>query len=148
MKKSFIISVFCLFAVAGMNAEDSIVVHHNILRDMPNVEIIQDSAMVRLLNAAIVGTHELVEIDGYRVQIFSSNQQQSAKSEALRLESQLKDKLTQSVYVLYVPPFWKVRVGDFRTADEAKEYKKIFVQEFPDLMGNTYVVRDRVQVLK
>ena len=148
MKKSFIISVVCLFAVLGVKAEDSIAVYHDILRDMPNVEIIQDSAMIRLLNAAIVGTHELVEIDGYRVQIFSSNQQQSAKSEALRLENQLKDKLTQSVYVLYVPPFWKVRVGDFRTADEAKEYKKIFVQEFPDLMGNTYVVRDRVQVLK
>ena len=36
------------------------------------------------------GKHELVEIDGYRVQIYSSNQQQTAKGEALDLEAKLK----------------------------------------------------------
>lgn len=146
--KTFIFCIVGLLAVCGLRAEDSIPARPDILQDMPYVEIIQDSAMIRLLNAAIVGTHELEEVDGYRVQIYSSNQQQSAKAEALRLENQMKDKLTQSVYVLYVPPFWKVRVGDFRTADEAKEYKKAVIQEFPELVGNTYIVRDRVQVLK
>lgn len=94
------------------------------------------------------GRMEWVETDGYRVQIYSSNQQQTAKAEALSLETQLKDKIQQTVYVLYLTPFWKVRIGDFRTYEEAKEYKKLFVQQYPDMMGDTYIVRDKIQVLQ
>lgn len=45
-----------------------------------------------------------------------------------------------------MPPFWKVRIGDFRTYEEAKEYKKLFVEQFPSIMGDTYIVRDKIQV--
>ena len=114
----------------------------------PGVQIIQDSTMAVLLDEAVNGKRELVEVDGYRVQIYSSNQQQSAKGEALDLETRLKDKINQTLYVQYLPPFWKVRVGDFRTYDEAKEYKKLFVQQFPDLMGDTYIVRDKILVMQ
>ncbi len=92
------------------------------------------------------GSRELVEIDGYRVQIYSSNQQQTAKSEALNLETRLKDKVNQTIYVTYLPPFWKVRIGDFRTYEEAREYKKLFVQLYPNMVGDTYIVRDKIKV--
>ena len=114
----------------------------------PNVEIIQDSTMTVLLDEAVNGKREMVEIDGFRVQVYSSNQQQTAKGEALDLETRLKDKVSQTLYVQYLPPFWKVRIGDFRTYEEAKEYKKLFVQQFPDLMGDTYIVRDKIQVMQ
>ena len=119
-----------------------------ILDSLPGVQIVQDSAMTVLLDQAVNGKRELVEIDGYRVQIYSSNQQQVAKGEALDLETKLRDKVNQTIYVQYLPPFWKVRVGDFRTYNEAKEYKKLFVQQFPELMGDTYIVRDKIQVLQ
>ena len=114
----------------------------------PGVQIVQDSTMAVLLDEAVNGKRELVEVDGYRVQIYSSNQQQSAKGEALDLETRLQDKINQTLYVQYLPPFWKVRIGDFRTYDEAKEYKKLFVQQFPDLMGDTYIVRDKILVMQ
>ena len=114
----------------------------------PGVQIVQDSTMAVLLDEAVNGKRELVEIDGYRVQVYSSNQQQNAKGEALALEARLKDKVSQTLYVQYLPPFWKVRIGDFRTYDEAKEYKKLFVQQFPDLMGDTYIVRDKILVMQ
>ena len=120
----------------------------SIFDSLPGVQIIQDSAIYVLLDEAINGKHEMVEIDGYRVQIYSSNQQQTAKTEALELENRLKDAVSQTVYVQYLTPFWKVRVGDFRTYDEAKEYKKVFVAQFPDLMGDTYIVRDKIQVMQ
>ena len=101
-----------------------------------------------LLDEAVNGKRELVEIDGYRVQIYSSNRQQTAKSEALELETKLKDKLNQTLYVQYLPPFWKVRLGDFRNYEEAKEYKKLFVSQYTELMGDTYIVSDKIQVLK
>ena len=120
----------------------------SILDTMPGVQIVQDSAMSVLLDEAVNGKRELVEIDGYRVQIYSSNSKKKKKSEALELESQLKDKINQTIYVQYLTPFWKVRLGDFRNYEEAKEYKKLFVQQYPDLMGDTYIVRDKIQVLQ
>ena len=124
------------------------VVRPNLLEEMKGVEVVQDSAVALLLDAAINGKRELVEIDGFRVQVYSSNQQQTAKMEALELEAKLKEKVTHTIYVQYLPPFWKVRLGDFRTYEEAKEYKKEFVQMFPELMGDTYIVRDKIQVLQ
>jgi len=115
---------------------------------LPNVQIVQDSTMDVLLDEAINGKHEIIEMDGYRVQVYSSNQQQTAKTEALELEAKLKEKVNQTIYVQYLPPFWKVRLGDFKTYDEAREYKKLFVQLFPSMMGDTYIVRDKIQVIQ
>ena len=120
----------------------------SIFDSLPGVQIIQDSTVAVLLDEAIHGKREMVEIDGYRVQIYSSNQQQTAKTEALELEARLKDAVGHTVYVQYITPFWKVRIGDFRTYDEAKEYKKQFVSQYPDLMGDTYIVRDKIQVMQ
>ena len=115
---------------------------------LPGVQLIQDSTVSVLLEEAVNGKRELVEMDGYRVQVYSSNQQQTAKAEALELETKLKEKDNQTVYVQYLPPFWKVRLGDFRSYDEAREYKKLFVEQYPELMGDTYIVRDKIQVLQ
>ena len=120
----------------------------SVLDVFPGVQVVQDSAMTVLLDEAINGKHEMVEIDGFRVQIYSSNRQQTAKGEALDLEEKLKNAINQSVYVQYLPPFWKVRLGDFRTYEEAREYKQQFVQAYPDLMGDTYIVRDKIMVLQ
>ena len=139
-----------VFAALQLRANDSlhIAMRPNLLDSMPGVEVLQDSAVGALLHAAMQGDLELVEIDGYRVQIFSSNQQQTAKAQALELEANLKASVNQTIYVQYLPPFWKVRIGDFRTVEEAKEYKKLFVQQFPDMIGETYVVRDKIKVLQ
>ena len=146
--KRIAIILFVVLAALQLRANDSlrIAMRPNLLDSMPGVEVLQDSAVGALLHAAMQGNLELVEIDGYRVQIYSSNRQQVAKSEALELEAKIKDKLDQTVYVLYMPPFWKVRIGDFRTYEEAKEYKKLFVEQFPSIMGDTYIVRDKIQV--
>ena len=117
-----------------------------ILNLFPGVQVVQDSTVAVLLDEAVSGKKDLVEIDGYRVQVYSSNKQQKAKAEALELEQQLQDKIGQPVYVQYQSPFWKVRIGNFRSYDEAKEYKKLFVQQFPQLLGNTYIVRDKILV--
>ena len=125
-----------------------VVILLTVFDSLPGVQLIQDSTVAVLLEEAVNGKRELVEMDGYRVQVYSSNQQQTAKAEALELETKLKEKVNQTVYVQYLPPFWKVRLGDFRSYDEAREYKKQFVEQYPELMGDTYIVRDKIQVLQ
>ena len=86
------------------------------------------------------------EIDGYRVQVYSSNAQKTAKNEALEMEQKLKDNINQPIYVQWLSPFWKVRLGDFRTYDEAKEYKNQFILLYPEIAGDAYVVRDKINL--
>ena len=142
--------IFALLVSLSVWADDSIaeVSRLNIMESMPRVEVIQDASVAAMLEATMSGKEEWVEIDGYRVQIYSSNRQQTAKAEALELETKLKDKVSKTVYVQYLPPFWKVRLGDFRAYEEAKEYKKEFVQQFPEMIGDTYIVRDKIKVLQ
>ena len=119
-----------------------------ILDDMPLVRVQQDTLIEALLKEKIYGRCELVEIDGFRVQIFSSNRQQTAKEEALTLEKKMTEVLSTAVYVAYVAPFWKVRLGNFRTYEEANAFKAQLITQYPELQGDTYVVRDKVQVRK
>lgn len=148
--KQLILSIFCLFLLAAFSvrANDSIPSRPNIFDDMPNVRLHQDSLVGALMEHKINGQGEIAEINGYRVQIFSSNRQQTAKSEALQLEKEITDKVSMPVYVLYMTPFWKVRLGNFRTFDEANTFKNQFLAQFPQLQGDTYVVRDKIQVLQ
>ncbi|MBQ5379274.1 MAG: SPOR domain-containing protein [Paludibacteraceae bacterium] len=147
MKRVLIISLVVLASLSMWAQElKGNPLRPNLADSLTGVELIQDSTVGVLLNAVMRGKLELVELDGYRVQVYSSNQQQTAKAEALNLEEKLKDKINQTVYVQYIPPFWKVRIGDFRTYNEAKEYKNEFVELYPKLMGDTYIVRDKIQV--
>ena len=138
MRKQICIVLFVMLTTTYVWADDSIEVAQrpNILESMPDVEVLQDSAVALLLEG-VKGALDWVEIDGYRVQVYSSNQQQYAKSEALDLESKLQERVNHTIYVQYIPPFWKVRIGDFRSYEDAKEYKKIFVQQYPEMLGDT-----------
>lgn len=115
---------------------------------MKNAIIHQDSAIYRLMMDKYLGIERgQHEVSGFRVQVYSSNQQQQAKSESISLQQELEKKLSQPVYVISEPPFWKVRIGNFRTRDEANQYKKTLLDLCPELQSSTYVVPDKVIVL-
>jgi hypothetical protein len=80
------------------------------------------------------------------VQVYSSNEPQVAKNEALELSELLSSQLHIGVYVNSEPPFWKVRLGDFLTREEANAFKLQVVKFFPELQGSTYIVPDLVTV--
>lgn len=114
-----------------------------IFTDMPNVHIEQDSAITRLMQDKIAGINASEkEGIGWRVQVYSSNVPVQSKSEALTLEAKLKDAIDQPVYIVSTPPFIKVRVGDFPTQEEAQAFKAELIKLFPELVGDTYIVRD------
>jgi len=84
-------------------------------------------------------------MSGYRVQVFSSNTQRTAKSEAFKKEKQIKEVFPeQGVYVNYNSPFWKVRVGDFRTQEQARKFKNELISAFPNMRSEVYIVREQI----
>lgn len=121
----------------------------DIFSEMPNVTVHQDSAIVRLINDKRDGTERKeTKIQGYRVQVFSSNNAKTAKNAAFDVERRLQDAGVQEpIYVQYNPPFWKVRVGDFRTQADAKLYKDELIKQLPQLVSDSYVVRDEIIVV-
>lgn len=121
--------------------------HTFILDAMPNVLVHQDSAITLLLEDKSYnrqrGQHQ---VSGFRVQVYASNTPQVAKNEALDLYETISSQVNMPVYVISEPPFWKVRLGDFLTREEAIEYKNQLNILFPHLQGSTYVVPDQVTV--
>lgn len=115
---------------------------------MENAIIYQDSLVRQLMIDRYLGIERgQIEKSGFRVQVYSSNQQQVAKNEALLLQQDLENKLDKPVYTLSEPPFWKVRIGNFLTREEAMEYREIFIRQFPDLQGGTYIVPDQIIIV-
>lgn len=82
---------------------------------------------------------------GFRVQVFSSNTQRTAKRDAFRIEKQIQDEFPDaSVYVNYASPFWKVRVGDFKTQAEAHAFRSQIIEAFPQMRSETYIVKEQI----
>jgi len=66
---------------------------------------------------------------GYRVQIGAFSSMESAE----RFADRVRSRFTVGVYVQYVPPYYKVRVGDFLTRAEADNFKlKVWEMGFTD----------------
>ena len=69
---------------------------------------------------------------GYRIQIFSGNSQRESKNQAYEMEKELKEKMPMlESYVSFTQPFWKLRVGNFRTYEEAQAILRNLKKEFP-----------------
>jgi hypothetical protein len=131
----------------SISTEDTLYV--DLLVDiMENAVVYQDSLVRDLMVNKRLGIQRGVqERDGFRVQVFSSNQQQSAKNQALKLQVELSALLEEPAYAISEPPFWKVRIGNFLTREEANMYRMALIAQFPELQGSTYVVPDKIVVV-
>ncbi len=113
------------------------------------VEIHQDQRVERLLNDRRYNTssRKAIMTQGYRVQVYSSNQQLTARQEALEMKQEMElSFLGVPVYVIYQAPSWKVRLGDFSNLNEAQMLRKQVVEKYPDMQGDVYVVKEQFQV--
>ena len=79
------------------------------------------------------------KLKGYRIQIHSGNKRQPAnqtRASFSRIHPKTKAHLD------YEQPYYKVRVGDFKTKLEALKYKTFIIKEFP----NSFIVKDKIDV--
>lgn len=110
------------------------------------VRVFQDSKIENSL--ANRRTNQLVKTGtgaGFRIQVFSSNVQRTAKAEAFEIEKEIRTAFPElGVYVSYISPFWKVRVGDFRTSSEAQAFQPELISAFPNLKKAIYTVKEKI----
>lgn len=105
-----------------------------------NVEVIQDEKIAQLAEQYRKMSANNAEIDGYRVQIFfdsGSNSKNKAASVKVEFESLYPEA---KPYLSYKEPYYRVRVGNFRTLIEAVGFQKKISTDYP----NSFPVKDKI----
>lgn len=77
---------------------------------------------------------------GFRIQVINTTDRNAAieaKTTVYRLYPELK------AYLLYQSPYFRLRVGNFETREEAEDYQRQLSREFKK---NVYIVNDLIEV--
>lgn len=108
--------------------------------DKGNVTIKQDSRIHYLVNKHIKLNESQGTIEGWRIQIYNSSGKES-KEEAKKVREKFLSKFPEvGAYLIYQPPYFKIRVGDFRTRQDGFALYKEVSKSFPVL----YFVPDNI----
>ena len=103
------------------------------------IVIQQDERLTQLLqNHIALNQSNESKTDGWRVQIHSSSNRQEAEAARVKFMQNFPDYPT---YFIYQPPMFKIRVGDFRTREDAFMLYKQTVK----LFNVSYVISDLIQ---
>ena len=113
--------------------------------NMGALEIYQPSSLDTLISRHILANQNLFKVnnhygmEGYRIQIYSSNNR-NAREESNKTRATFLSKFPDVIsYPLYADPgYFKVRVGDFRTKAEAVKLFQRVSRDFP----GAYIVPD------
>ncbi len=80
----------------------------------------------------------ITEIEGFRVQIFATQD----RNKADQLQEELALKFDEKIYIIFEAPNYKLRVGDFLDRDDAEILRmKLVSSDFP----SSWIVRTRIQ---
>ncbi len=104
----------------------------------------QDPAMVDLVNLHIRRNLQGGQAQGYRIEIFFSSALDARQNAQKHKMNFLSAYPGHNVYVSYVSPDFKVRVGDFRTRNEALRFMKEIQPRFP----RAFIVPDLIELPK
>ncbi|HET9571435.1 MAG TPA: SPOR domain-containing protein [Bacteroidales bacterium] len=162
MKVLRLFLLFCLFPIASFAQETASETKTETIVDRINkleagkgsVKIIQDESITNRLGRKgkkQAGTDaepvSYIEMMGFRIQVFAGNNQRISKSEAYTKESEVKSLFPElSTYVVFTAPFWRLRVGDFQTFQEAQRMMNRLRAEFPAFGREMSIIKEKVRV--
>lgn len=105
-----------------------------------NVEVIQDKRVDVLVSKHKQLNENIRTIPGYRVQIFFESGSKSSQK-AMQVKEQFTARFPgQESYVIFQEPYYKVRVGNFRSKMEAQGFKQKIILDYP----GAFVVKDDI----
>lgn len=103
----------------------------------------------RMRGANVETTDSLtfLKVQGFRTQVFSGNNQRVSKDEAFRKEKEIKELFPDvPTYVTYNAPFWRLRIGDYRSHEEAYHMLRLLMDAFPKYGKEMYIVREEIKI--
>jgi hypothetical protein len=104
----------------------------------------QDARIDSLLKRHIAMNKRMNGTEGYRLEVFFSSGLK-AREEAMSVKTEFLTKYPDvQAYMIFQSPDFKVRVGDFRTKNEALALKDRIKKTYP----NAFIVKDIIQFPK
>ena len=132
--------VFSILLYVPLLAQEIQVIDHKIVKDIqPNWPVIINNVLDDSTSFEFVLSLDSVQsvLEGYRVQVLATRYIERADS----LAAIMKNTISDSVYVDFEAPNYKVRVGDFIDRDTAETLQQELVQ-----MGynSAWILRTRI----
>jgi hypothetical protein len=104
--------------------------------------VLQDQEICWLLDAHRELHERQGGIPGYRIQVYmDSGNQARIKTQRARAEFEQKYPDVK-VYERYIEPYFRLRVGDFRTRLDARRFMEQIAEDYPP--GSVYIVVDTI----
>ena len=162
MKKSLHITfIFFIFSICALaqNGDKTIIEELNSSKwGQGKVTVMQDEAIQGLMAArqemdttrrlgVLEPSGNYKRVRGYRIQVYSGNNQQRSKHEAESRQAQVRNTFPElEADVRFTSPFWRLRVGHFQRKEEAEEVLKEMKKTLPGLSKEMYVVSDEIKL--
>ena len=115
------------------------------------IQITSDSKITDLIGlvspTTSVSDSDYVTTNGYRIQVFMSNNSKTAVKEIADKQNLIKETFSDiAVYKEYNAPNWKLLVGDFTTKEEADIFRQKIKKAIPELGKEMYIVPGKVNI--
>ena len=143
-------------AVSGVQSENIVDKINKVEPGKGSVKIIQDDKIAEMIGKPVTknvnasessAESRYVQMSGWRIQVFVGNNQRVSKNEAFRKETDLKSTFPElSTYVKYNAPFWRLRVGDFQSYQDAQNMLVQLRHNFPAFGREMSIVKEKIQV--
>jgi hypothetical protein len=99
-------------------------------------------------NIDIVNGKTYLVTRGFRIQVYSGNNQRTSKGEAVEKQAKIKEMYPDiEAYVIYKAPFWILHVGDYRSVEEASYIHRSLREAFPQIKNEIKIVEDDIRLL-
>jgi len=124
------------------------------LQETGRVEILQDSRLTELVGSEPKAYYangekptEKQGTMGYRIRVFSGNQQTVSKNRCYGIQSYINEQMPElPTYITFKTPNWRLSVGDFRTSEEANAMLAQLRKEFPAYAKEMFIVKEKIKV--
>ena len=120
-----------------------------------SVRVFEDNAVKDVLGRRMApprpvygsGDQQFVKMRGFKIQAFAGNNQRTSKNEANHKQGLISQAFPEHETVIsFDSPFWRLRVGNFKTRAEANEAMEAMREVFPAFGREMYVVVDEVRI--
>jgi len=81
---------------------------------------------------------------GYRVQIFKGSGNSALENAELMIEEFYEKELKTTAYISFMEPYYRIRVGDYKTRLEALSFLNKIKDEYP----SAFVIQDKIELVE
>ena len=93
------------------------------------------------------GSVSYVKMRGFKINAFSGNNQRTSKNEAYYKQGLINTSFpSQETTVTFESPFWRLRIGNFKSREDAESVLSDMRRTFPAFGKEMYIVVDEVRI--